>query len=172
MTLKQQRFWLVVVSMGFLLAAALLTANAFKEHLVFFYAPKDIAARPPAVGEYIRVGGLVEAGSLKQEATQRITFTVTDLDKTLEITYQGALPALFREGQGIVAEGVWQGSSPFAATRILAKHDEQYMPPEVAASLKASGRWKGTQLKTAPLSDKPDTPDEKAPATREEVPNP
>lgn len=141
MTPKRQRLWFAVFGTGFLCGAVLLIMNAFSEHLVFFYTPSDVKLKKPSGQELIRLGGLVEAGSVEQEG-MALSFTVTDLKETLPVRFTGLPPALFREGQGVVAEG-YVDTEGFRAVKLLAKHDENYMPPEVAAALKQSGEWKG-----------------------------
>ncbi len=145
MKLKHQRLVFVAGSMLFLIASTLLVMQAFKENLVFFYSPSDIASTSPSPETLIRVGGLVKAGSIKKHHDSLIEFSVTDNQNTLHISYTGMLPTLFREGQGVVAEGYLQADGHFKATRVLTKHDENYMPKEVVDSLKASGRWKESQ---------------------------
>ena len=142
MSPKRQRLWFIVFALGMLGCATAFILTSFKDSLVFFYSPSELAAKPPANGQYIRVGGLVEAGSI-QKSGDSIAFIITDTKDTLTVDYTGALPALFREGQGVVAEGKMGTDGHFAATRILAKHDENYMPPEVADALKKQGYWKG-----------------------------
>jgi cytochrome c-type biogenesis protein CcmE len=110
---------------------------------VFFYSPTDIAAKPPPTDKSLRIGGLVAPGSVvKSEDGLTTTFDVTDTNHTLKISYRGQLPDLFREGQGIVALGTLRPDGVFTAREVLAKHDENYMPPEVADALKKAGRWK------------------------------
>ncbi|MDX2074504.1 MAG: cytochrome c maturation protein CcmE [Alphaproteobacteria bacterium] len=138
---KHQRLVFVLASVLFLCAAVLLVMQAFKQNLVYFYSPSDIAGNPPAPTQKIRIGGLVKTGSIAQ-ADDRVRFTVTDQQHEIEVRYQGVLPALFREGQGVIAEGVMDGAH-FSASTILAKHDEKYMPKEVVDALKKSGHWEG-----------------------------
>ncbi len=140
---KHQRLIFIVASMVFLVAAVLFTLRAFRDNIVFFYSPADIAAKHPPVGRAMRLGGLVEMGSLVKGDDQRITFAVTDGTEKIEVDYQGMVPNLFREGQGVVAQGAMTDETHFHATQILAKHDETYMPREVVDALKKSGRWKG-----------------------------
>jgi len=121
----------------------MLTLRAFRDNLVFFYSPSDLAARPVESGRLIRIGGLVEAGSIVRGEQDRISFTVSDGTAKLMVNYQGILPNLFREGQGVVAEGTLIDPTHFDAKTILAKHDENYMPKEVVDALKKSGHWKG-----------------------------
>src|SRR2546423_1562094 len=115
---------------------------AFNDNLVFFYSPSDLAVKAVDPGRRIRIGGLVEQASLvRQGDGGRVGFRVTDGKSDLAVVYDGVLPDLFREGQGVVAEGRLQPDGVFAATSVLAKHDEKYMPPEVADALKKAGRW-------------------------------
>jgi cytochrome c-type biogenesis protein CcmE len=139
---KHKRLTFVVIALGLLGVAAGLVLNAFEENIVFFYSPTDIAKNNVAEGRRIRLGGLVEEGSVKKAGGAVVNFRVTDLTTVIAVTYKGLLPDLFSEGQGIVAEGTLQGSM-FRADEVLAKHDETYMPPEVAEALKKSGKWKG-----------------------------
>jgi cytochrome c-type biogenesis protein CcmE len=126
-----------------LAAATTLALNAFEDTLVFFYSPTDLIDKKTNPKTQIRVGGLVEERSLlKSDNGLTISFTITDLDNSLPVTFKGALPDLFREGQGVVAEG-YLVDGRFQAKHVLAKHDENYMPKEVADSLKKSGKWKG-----------------------------
>lgn len=144
MTRKHRRLVIVLACGIGLGSASALALNAFSSSMVYFMAPSDIAAKQPAVGRAIRLGGLVQAGSLHRETVDgepTAVFTVTDGKKSIAVTYTGILPDLFREGQGVVAEGHLDRTGGFAATEVLARHDERYMPPEVAAALKKSGRW-------------------------------
>jgi len=125
-----------------LAAGAALVLTAFEDSIVFFYSPTEIQQQTIDPGQRIRIGGLVAEGSVNADG-ERVAFTVTDTVKTLDVTYQGILPDLFREGQGIVAEGYLLTSGVFQASDVLAKHDENYMPPEVAEALKAAGEWRG-----------------------------
>lgn len=139
MSPKRQRLLFAIFGVGFLTAATLLIMNAFSEHLVFFYTPADLAQKPIEPGQLLRIGGLVEDGSVSLQGTQ-VTFTVTDLTAKVSVNYDGVPPALFREGQGVVAEGYLENGR-FRAVKLLAKHDENYMPPEVTKALQKSGRW-------------------------------
>ena len=136
---KHQRLVFVVGSVACLCVAVLLTMQAFKQNLVYFYSPGDIAANPPVSGQKIRIGGLVKAGSVTRDGGN-VNFTVTDGRSEVRVRYHGMVPNLFREGQGVVAEGVLQGGALNAST-VLAKHDENYMPKEVVDALKKSGHW-------------------------------
>ena len=141
MTPKRRRLWLLVGSLGTLGVAAALVLTALNDNLVFFYSPTQVAEKSIAPERRFRLGGLVEEGSVVKEG-QVVRFTVTDTNKTLKVTYRGILPDLFREGQGVIAEGSIGPDGVFTAREILAKHDENYMPPEVAKALKESGKWK------------------------------
>ena len=140
---KHQRLIFVTVSVIFLCAAALMTMQAFRQNLVFFYSPGDLAQQNLAAGQRIRVGGLVGNHSIKRGRDDTVRFTITDGAAEIHVTYKGLLPNLFREGQGVVAEGTMEDKDHFTATSILAKHDEKYMPREVVDALKKSGQWKG-----------------------------
>lgn len=139
MSPKRQRLFFAFFGVGFLTAATLLVMNAFSEHLVFFYTPADLATQQVEPQQLVRIGGLVEEGSVEQKGAV-IRFTITDLTATLPTYYEGIPPALFREGQGVVAEGYLENGG-LRAVKLLAKHDENYMPPEVAEALRKSGRW-------------------------------
>jgi cytochrome c-type biogenesis protein CcmE len=134
-------------------AAALLAAGGLVagvvvyglgENTMYFRSPSDVAANMVHPGVAFRLGGLVEQGSLKHGAGAEVRFKVTDGKSTIQADFSGVLPALFREGQGVIATGSMDGSGTFIATEVLAKHDEKYMPPEVVDALKRSGRWKET----------------------------
>jgi cytochrome c-type biogenesis protein CcmE len=136
MSRKRLRLYLVIASLAVLGLAAFLVLRALDSELVFFLSPSDIAKSPPSAGQQIRIGGLVETGSVdKSVGDGVIAFSVTDLAENVRVNYRGILPDLFREGQGVVAHGRLQDGT-FVADEILAKHDEKYMPPEVARSLK------------------------------------
>jgi cytochrome c-type biogenesis protein CcmE len=145
---KHQRLLFIAVSVAFLCAATLLTLQAFRENLVFFFSPSDIAAAAPGsitAERHIRVGGLVKNGSVVHGEDSRIEFTISDGQHELNVRYKGLLPNLFREGQGVVAEGSLREGGIFEARTILAKHDETYMPKEVVDALKRSGNWHGDE---------------------------
>jgi cytochrome c-type biogenesis protein CcmE len=143
---KHRRLVFVVTGLASLLIAAGLILNAFEDNIVFFYTPKDMAEISIPEGKRFRLGGLVEEGSVKRLADGlTVEFTVTDLTATIPVSYRGPLPDLFREGQGVVTEGKMTAGGIFIADNVLAKHDENYMPEEVAEALKASGQWKGVQ---------------------------
>ena len=145
MTRKTRRLYLIVISLLLLGAAAGLVLNALSDKIVFFFSPTEIVTKPPSPGKVVRLGGLVESGSLhKLDNAGTISFTVTDLKQSVNVNYRGILPDLFREGQGVVVQGSFNKTGQFVAIDVLAKHDEKYMPPEVAKALKASGRWEET----------------------------
>ena len=125
--------------------AAWLVVGALKENVLYFRSPTDVASKTVSDGVAFRLGGLVEQGSVKRGPGAMVHFAVTDKKSTVPVAFNGVLPALFREGQGVVALGAVQDDGTFNATEVLAKHDEKYMPPEVVESLKRSGRWKEGQ---------------------------
>lgn len=141
MTRKQRRLYFVLLGMLALGAAATLVLTAISDSLVYFYTPSDLAAKPQPEGRRMRIGGLVQDHSVIRDG-KSVAFAVTDLVHTLPVTYAGILPDLFREGQGVVVEGKMGGDGIFQATEVLAKHDEKYMPKDVADALKKSGQWK------------------------------
>jgi cytochrome c-type biogenesis protein CcmE len=115
---------------------------AMRDSIVFFYSPSEVMAMELAPGQRFRLGGLVEEGSVVRGEGTTVRFAITDQAKTLPVSYTGVLPDLFREGQGVVAEGVLDSDGTFRADNVLAKHDENYMPPEVAKKLKEQGVWR------------------------------
>ena len=139
MTRKQKRLAVISGGIAFLVAAVLLVMFAFSQSIAYFYVPGDLAKANLAPGTRIRLGGLVEAGTVKRGEGSTVTFTVTDTLSTVPVTYTGILPDLFREGQGVVAEGAFGMDGLFVADTVLAKHDETYMPKDVADRLKAQG---------------------------------
>ena len=136
---KTLRLYLVVISLCLLGIATTLVLNAFDRELVFFFSPSEIVAEQPVPGRIIRLGGLVETGSVTKLG-DGATFSFR-VKASTTIAYRGVLPDLFREGQGVVVQGAFNESGNFVASEVLAKHDENYLPPEVAKALKASGRW-------------------------------
>jgi cytochrome c-type biogenesis protein CcmE len=141
MTRKQRRLALVLGGLGLVGGAVALILTALSQNIVYFYAPAELAQHPLAEGRRFRLGGLVLQGSVKREAENVVDFAVTDRRATVKVRYQGILPDLFREGQGVVAEGRLGPGGVFVADQVLAKHDERYMPREVADALKKSGEW-------------------------------
>jgi cytochrome c-type biogenesis protein CcmE len=142
MSRKQRRAVFILLTVSVLALAVLLVAVALRDTIVFFLTPREVAERAIPAGKRIRLGGLVAEGSLKRGAGMQVEFAITDRTKTITVSYRGILPDLFREGQGVVAEGALDGAGHFLADVVLAKHDENYMPPEVAKALKAQGVWK------------------------------
>lgn len=143
MRARTQRLIMVGVAAVVLAGAVALALVALRDAIVLFYSPSEVAESQPAIGERIRIGGLVEEGSVQLPDTGGARFTVTDGAATIRVTYDGSLPDLFREGQGVVAEGAFVETGLFEASTVLAKHDETYMPPEVAEALRESGVWQG-----------------------------
>jgi len=141
MTRKQRRLILIGSSLGVLAIAVALVLSAMRQSIVFFNSPSDVVEQHVAAGARVRVGGLVKDGSVRRGADLRINFAVTDGKSDISVAYQGIVPDLFREGQGVVVEGKMGGNGVFQADTVLAKHDERYMPREVVDALKKSGRW-------------------------------
>jgi cytochrome c-type biogenesis protein CcmE len=141
MTRRQRRLILIGSSLGVLAIAAALVLSALRDSIVFFNSPTDIMEKHIATGSRIRVGGLVKEGTLQRGDNLQIRFDVTDGKSDIAVRYQGIVPDLFREGQGVVAEGKLAADGIFVADTVLAKHDERYMPREVVDALKKAGRW-------------------------------
>jgi cytochrome c-type biogenesis protein CcmE len=150
MTRKQRRAILIGTCLGVLALAVGLVLMALRDSIVFFYTPTEVAEKHFDTGQRFRLGGLVENGSLKRGEGTTVSFVVTDKRATLPVTYTGVLPDLFREGQGVVAEGMLTSEGVFHADSVLAKHDEKYMPPEVAKKLKEQGVWRGDEQAGTP----------------------
>jgi cytochrome c-type biogenesis protein CcmE len=142
MTRKQRRLALIGAGLAVLGLAAALVLFALKDSIVFFNSPSDLVEKHIGPGARVRLGGLVEAGSVARGDNLNVRFQVTDGNHAVAVAYQGILPDLFREGQGVVAEGTLDASGVFRADTVLAKHDEKYMPKEVADALKKQGHWK------------------------------
>jgi cytochrome c-type biogenesis protein CcmE len=142
MTRKQRRLILIGSGMAVLAIAVALMLNAFRDSIVFFNSPSDVVEKHVIAGTRIRLGGLVKTGSVIHGNNLSVRFEVTDGKNGIPVNYQGVLPDLFREGQGVIAEGALDAGGTFNADSILAKHDEIYMPKEVADALKRSGHWK------------------------------
>lgn len=140
---KSKRLVLIAGALGVGGVAAGLVLFALRDSVVFFYGPTELVEKAPAPGTRLRVGGLVEQGSVTHTGPNTIRFEVTDNTRSVAVSYTGLLPDLFREGQGVVAEGVLEGPGAFRADSVLAKHDETYMPREVADALKKNGEWRG-----------------------------
>jgi cytochrome c-type biogenesis protein CcmE len=149
MTRKQRRLALIGTGLGVLGLAAALVLFALKDSIVFFNSPSDLAENHVGPGTRVRLGGLVEQGSVTRGENLDVRFQVTDGHRAIMVVYQGILPDLFREGQGVVAEGTLDAGGVFRADTVLAKHDEKYMPKEVADALKKQGHWKDDYGKKA-----------------------
>ena len=132
---RNKRLIAILGGLAALGAATALVLTAFEENLVFFFTPSQVAAKEAPQGRLFRIGGMVEKGSIKREGVE-VRFVVTDTAKTIPVVYRGALPDLFREGKGVVAQGTLGADGVFHAREVLAKHDENYMPPEAAEALK------------------------------------
>ncbi len=141
MTRKQKRLSVILAGLVFLGAATGLTFYALGQKASYFYMPADLAAANVAPGQRIRLGGLVEKGTIVRGQGTTVAFAVTDGEKSVKVTYTGILPDLFREEQGVITEGTFDANGTFVADSVLAKHDERYMPKEVADGLKAKGVW-------------------------------
>ena len=139
MTRKQTRLTLILGSLAALGVVAAMVLYAASDAIVFFYTPSDIAEKAVKPGTRIRVGGMVVTGSWKKQPPAENQFIVTDTLKSIAVSYTGLVPDLFREGQGVVTEGLLEADGSFKADTVLAKHDENYMPKEIAESLKARG---------------------------------
>ena len=143
---KHKRLTFVLIALLLLGASAALVLSAFEDSIVFFHSPSDIATKKIALDKRLRLGGLVEKGSVVKKKDAVVNFRITDTAHSVAVSYKGILPDLFREGQGVVTEGRMVGNV-FKAEEVLAKHDEKYMSPEVADALKKAGQWKGDKQK-------------------------
>jgi cytochrome c-type biogenesis protein CcmE len=141
MTRKQRRLALIGSGLGVLAVAVALVLGGLRDSIVFFNSPTDLVENKVNVGAHVRLGGMVKPGSLARGDDLRIRFEVTDGNAEVPVNYQGIVPDLFREGQGVVAEGRMEPGGTFTADTILAKHDETYMPREVVDALKKQGHW-------------------------------
>jgi len=141
MTRKQRRLVLIGGSLGVLALAVVLVLSALKDSIVFFNSPTDVVEKKVPPGSRIRLGGLVKPGTLQRGDQLAVRFDITDGNRDILVRYQGILPDLFREGQGVIAEGTLEPGGAFVADSVLAKHDEKYMPKEVVDALKKQGRW-------------------------------
>ena len=148
MTRKQRRLALIGTSLAVLAVAAALVLIALRDSIVFFNSPTDVAEKHPAPGKRMRIGGLVKPGSIERGDNLLVRFSVTDGKTDIAVRYQGIVPDLFREGQGVVAEGQLDTGGVFAADSVLAKHDERYMPREIVEALKKSGHWQEGEQKS------------------------
>jgi cytochrome c-type biogenesis protein CcmE len=139
---KQRRLLFAAALVAASVGGAALVIAALKDNVLYFYSPSDVASKSIQPGIAFHLGGLVARGSVRRGPGAEVHFVVTDGRTQLSVTYSGALPDLFREGQGVVAAGALEPGGVFAADEVLAKHDERYMPPEVVDALKRAGRWK------------------------------
>ncbi len=144
MSPKARRMRFVLIALAALFVASGLILYALDDNLVYFYSPTDVQEKHIAPDTRIRIGGPVEEGSVVRKGND-VSFRVTDLSNSIPVRFTGALPDLFREGQGVVTEGKLTADGVFIASEVLAKHDEKYMPPEVADALKRSGQWQGKE---------------------------
>jgi cytochrome c-type biogenesis protein CcmE len=140
---RSKRLALIIGGLAILGIAAALVLSAFQENLVFFFSPSDIVAQKAPANRAFRVGGLVQPGSVKRDGVQ-VNFVVTDTVSTVPVSYTGILPDLFREGKGVVAQGALDSQGVFRATQVLAKHDENYMPPEAAHAVEQAEKARKT----------------------------
>jgi cytochrome c-type biogenesis protein CcmE len=152
MTRKQRRSVLIFSGLAVLGLAAFLVLSALRESIVFFYSPTDVAQQSVQPGTRFRLGGMVSAGSLKRLGGTDVEFEIGDGGRAITVNYRGLLPDLFREGQGVIAEGKLDPGGRFIADNVLAKHDESYMPREVADSLKKQGTWRGDEAQAKPVA--------------------
>ena len=143
---RNRRLATIGVAAVILTAAISLALFALNDAVVFFYSPSEIAAEAPTPGQVIRVGGLVQEGSVTALSSGGVSFTITDGAEQVSVLFDDILPDLFREGQGVIAEGSFGGDAVFVAQTVLAKHDETYMPPEVAQALREAGVWQGDEV--------------------------
>jgi cytochrome c-type biogenesis protein CcmE len=141
MTRRQRRVAFLVGALGAATLATVLLIAALGDQVLYFYSPSEAKARNVPVGQTVNLGGLVSAGSIERPGGLEVRFKVTDGDAEVPVTYDRDLPDLFREGQGVVVTGTFRHDGVFAASNVLAKHDEKYMPPEVARALKDKGVW-------------------------------
>jgi cytochrome c-type biogenesis protein CcmE len=145
---RHKKLLVIVIALAGLGIAATLILNAFRSNLVFFFTPSQVANGEAPSGRAFRIGGLVEKGSLKRDADGLTAhFVVTDTAKSMNVSYKGILPDLFKEGKGVVAEGRLGSDGQFTATQVLAKHDENYMPPEAASAIERAQKAQKTLVK-------------------------
>lgn len=147
MTIKQKRLALILGGLGVLAAAVALVLTAFNQNLVFFFTPSQITAKEAPIGRVFRLGGMVEMGSVKRDGVN-VSFRVTDTAQIVPVAYSGILPDLFKEGKGVVAQGTLGADGVFRAREVLAKHDENYMPPEAATAVERATKAREMAAKT------------------------
>ncbi len=142
---RHKRFALIAIGIGALAGAVALVLTSFEDNMVFFFSPSQVVAKEAPQGRTFRIGGMVKDGSLERGADgTSVRFVVTDTANTIPVTYKGALPDLFKEGKGVVAQGKLGADGVFAASEVLAKHDENYMPPEAAHALEQAKKAQST----------------------------
>ena len=146
---RHQRMIAIAAGVALIAVAAALVLNAFEQNLVFFFTPSQVAANEAPQGRTFRIGGMVVPGSVKRDGVD-VRFVVTDTAKTIPVTYRGALPDLFKEGKGVVAQGKLGPDGAFHASEVLAKHDENYMPPEAAHALSKAEADKAAKSVVSP----------------------
>ena len=151
---RHKRMALIAGGLVILGIAATLVLNAFQINLVFFFSPTQVAAGEAPTGKSFRIGGMVKEGSVKRNGTE-VQFAVTDTAQTMQVKYVGILPDLFKEGKGVVAQGQLQGDGTFVAREVLAKHDENYMPPEAADALQRAEKMRNQMAGTLAPGAKP-----------------
>ncbi|MBK6618728.1 MAG: cytochrome c maturation protein CcmE [Nitrosomonas sp.] len=145
---RHKKIALITAGVGALSVAVLLVLNVFQSNLVFFFTPTQVAANEAPIGKSFRIGGLVEEGSIQREGDgTTINFAITDTAQVIKVAYQGILPDLFKEGKGVVAQGKIAADGVFYADEVLAKHDENYMPPEAASALEQAAKAQQSVLK-------------------------
>lgn len=143
MTRKQKRLAIIGTGMGFIALATALVMFALSSEITYFHSPSDVVEKSVKPGTRIRLGGLVQDGSIIRGQGTKVAFSITDNEQVMVVNYEGLLPDLFREGQGVITEGAFEVmGGPFIADTVLAKHDENYMPKEIADTLKERGVWK------------------------------
>ena len=141
---RRRRLWIVLGILAGVSVAGALALSAFRQNVTFYFNPSEVAAGHVHADQRFRLGGMVSKGSVQRApGSLEIRFTVTDFEHDVPVTYTGVLPDLFREGQGVIAEGSLGADGVFTAREVLAKHDEKYMPPELAKELKKQGEWRG-----------------------------
>ncbi|HNR09714.1 MULTISPECIES: cytochrome c maturation protein CcmE [Nitrosomonas] len=144
---RHKKMAVIALSVSALTVAVVLVLNAFQSNLVFFFSPSQVAAKEAPIGKSFRIGGLVEEGSLKREGDgTTLNFAITDTAEVIRVVYTGILPDLFKEGKGVVAQGKMADDGIFYADEVLAKHDENYMPPEAASALEQAAKAQKTSL--------------------------
>ncbi len=144
---RHKKMAIIALSVFALTGAAILVLNVFQSNLVFFFSPSQVVAKEAPIGKSFRIGGLVEEGSVKRQGnTTTVNFAITDTAETIKVAYTGILPDLFKEGKGVVAQGKIASDGIFYADEVLAKHDENYMPPEAAAALEQAEKAKKSTL--------------------------